>query len=46
MLKPVASYGLTSDEFDVFANTIESLKLPLGLVSNMAQYIRKKKFGD
>ena len=45
MLKPVAPYVLTNDEFDVFANTISSLKPPTGLVSNMAQYIRKKSFG-
>jgi hypothetical protein len=45
MLKPAAPYVLTNDEFDAFANTIESLKPPTGLVSNMAQYIRKKKFG-
>ena len=45
MLKPATPYVLTSDEFDVFASTIESLKPPSGLVSNMAQYIRKKKFG-
>jgi hypothetical protein len=45
MLKLAAPYVLTNDEFDAFANTIESLKPPIGLVSNMAQYIRKKKFG-
>ena len=45
MLKPAAPYVLTNEEFDTFANTMESLKPPLGLVSNMAQYIRKKKFG-
>ena len=44
MLKPVAPYVLTNEEFDVFANVIESLKPPSKLVSNMAQYIRKKKF--
>ena len=45
MLKPMAPYVLTNDEFDAFANTLESLKPPTGLVSNMAQHIRKKKFG-
>jgi hypothetical protein len=45
MLKPAAPYVLTNEEFEVFANTIESLKPPSGLVSNMAQYIWKKKFG-
>ena len=45
MLKPAAPYVLTSEESNIFANVIESLKPPSGLVSNMAQYIRKKKFG-
>ena len=45
MLKPAAPYVLTNEEFDAFATIIESLKPPTGLVSNMAQYIRKKKFG-
>ena len=45
ILKFVAQYVLTSDEFDIFANTIESLKPPSGHVSNMAQYIRKFFFG-
>jgi superfamily I DNA and/or RNA helicase len=44
MLKPAAPYVLTSEEFDVFASTIESLKAPSGHISNIAQYIRKKKF--
>ena len=45
MLKPIAPYVMSTKEFDVFANTIESLKSPSGLISNMGQYIRKKKFG-
>jgi len=45
MLKPAAPYVMTSEEFDIFANTIESLKAPSGHISNMAQYIRKKNFG-
>ena len=45
MLKPAAPYVLTSAEFNVFANIIDSLKTPSGHVSNMGQYIRKKKYG-
>jgi hypothetical protein len=45
MLKFVAPYVLTTKEFNVFASVMESLKPPSGHVSNMAQYIRRKKFG-
>ena len=45
MLKPAAPYVLTSEEFDIFARTIESLKTPSGHISNIGQYIRKKNFG-
>jgi len=45
MLKPAAPYVLSSEEFHIFASTIESLKAPSGHISNMAQYIRKKNFG-
>jgi hypothetical protein len=45
MLKPTAPYVLTTEEFEVFASIIENLKTPSGHVSNMAQYIRSRKFG-
>jgi hypothetical protein len=45
MLKPAAPYVLTSEEFDKFASTIETLKTPTCHISNMSQYIRKKNFG-
>jgi hypothetical protein len=45
MLKPATPYVLTSEEFDTFASTIETLKTPTGHISNMSQYIRKKNFG-
>ena len=45
MLKPAAPYVLTSEEFDIFASTIESLRTPSGHVSNISPYIQKKNFG-
>lgn len=45
MLKPAAPYVFTTEEFEIFASIIENLKTPSGLVSNMAQYIRKRKYG-
>ena len=45
MLKPAAPYVLTSEEFDTFASTIESLRTPSGHISNITPYIRKKIFG-
>lgn len=45
MLKPTTRYMLTTEEFDVFASNIESLKTPSGHLSNMAQYIRKRIYG-
>ena len=44
MLKPTAPYVLTTEEFEVFASITENLKTPSGHVSNMAQYIRKRKY--
>jgi hypothetical protein len=45
MLKPVAPYVLSDEEFRIFANTIESLKTPTGHSSNLGKNIRSKKFG-
>lgn len=45
MLKPTAPYVLTSEEFDIFASTIESLRTPSGHIFNISPYIRKKNFG-
>jgi hypothetical protein len=45
MMKPQASYVLTPTEFEVFAQTLESLKFPTGYSSNLGKHIRGKKFG-
>ena len=44
MLKLAAPYVLTTEEFDIFASTIESLKTPSGHISNISPYIQKKNF--
>jgi hypothetical protein len=44
-MKPQASYVLTPTEFEVFAQTLESLKFPTGYSSNLGKHIRGKKFG-
>jgi hypothetical protein len=43
MMKPHAPYELTAEEFEVFANTIESLKMPMGYSSSLGKYIRGRK---
>jgi hypothetical protein len=45
MLKLAAPYVLNEDNFKVFANTVESLKTPIGHFSDMEKYIFSKKFG-
>jgi hypothetical protein len=45
MLKPTAPYVLTDAEFEVFANTIESLKTPIRYSSAFGKHIRKRNFG-
>jgi hypothetical protein len=45
MLKPVVGFILSMIEFDSFATTTQKLKTPLGYVSNMAKYIKRKFFG-
>jgi hypothetical protein len=45
MLKPAAPYVLSNAEFEVFANTIETLKIPTGYSSAFGKHIRKKFFG-
>jgi hypothetical protein len=45
-VKPHASYVLTPEEFEVFAQTIESLKMPTGYSSTLGKHIRGKKFGS
>jgi hypothetical protein len=45
MMKPQASYVLTPTEFEVFAQTLESLKFLTGYSSNLGKHIRGKKFG-
>jgi hypothetical protein len=46
IVKPHASYVLTPEEFEVFAQTIESLKMPTGYSSTLGKHIRGKKFGS
>ena len=46
MLKPVALYVLNDDEFKVFANTIENLKILSKHSSNLGKHICSKKFGN
>jgi hypothetical protein len=45
MMKPQASSVLTAAEFEVFAWTIESMKMPTWYSSNLGKHIRGKKFG-
>ncbi len=45
MLKHAARFVLSTIEFDSFAIVIEKMKTPLGHVSNMAKYIKRKNFG-
>jgi hypothetical protein len=46
MMKPHAPYVLTPKEFEVFAQTIESLKMPSGYSSSLGKHIRGRKFGS
>jgi hypothetical protein len=41
----VAPYVLSDREFEVFVQTLESLKMPSGYASNARKQIRSKKFG-
>jgi hypothetical protein len=45
MMKPQASCVLTTAEFEVFARTLESVKMPTGYSSNLGKHIRGQKFG-
>jgi hypothetical protein len=45
MLKPAAPYVFSNREFEVFVQTLESLKMPSGYASNVGKHIRSKKFG-
>lgn len=44
ILKPTAPYVLTTKKFEVFSSIIENLKIPSCYISNMAQYIHKRKY--
>jgi hypothetical protein len=46
IVKLHASYVLTPEEFEVFAQTIESLKMPTGYSSTLGKHIQGKKFGS
>jgi hypothetical protein len=46
IIKLHASYVLTPEEFGVFAQTIESLKMPTGYSSALGKHIWGKKFGS
>jgi hypothetical protein len=43
MMKPHASYVLTAEEFEVFVQTIKTLKMPSGYSSTLGKHIRAKK---
>ncbi len=45
MLKPTVDYVLSTNEFESFVIVIENVKMPLGHISTMAQFIRQKVFG-
>jgi hypothetical protein len=45
IMKPQALYVLTAAKFEVFAHTLESMKLPTRYSSNLGKHIRDKKFG-
>jgi hypothetical protein len=44
--KHPASYVLTAKEFEVFAQTIDSLKIRMGYSSTLGKHILGKKFGS
>jgi hypothetical protein len=44
MLKSAAPYVLTSEEFDIFASTVEFFNTPSSHIINISQYIWKKNF--
>ena len=44
MLKPLAPYVFTTEEFDIFASTIESLKTPSGPYSQYISLHTEKEF--
>jgi hypothetical protein len=44
-IKPQASYVLTAEDFEVFAQTLESLQMPTWYSSNLGKHIRGQKFG-
>jgi hypothetical protein len=46
IVKPHVSYVLTAEEFEVFAQTIESLKMPTGYSSTLGKHIQGKKIGS
>jgi hypothetical protein len=46
LMKPQASYVLTLAEFEQFAETIESLKMPTRYSSSLGNHIWGKKFGS
>jgi hypothetical protein len=46
MMKPHVPYVLIAEEFEVFANRIESLKMPMGYSSSLGKHIRGRKFGS
>jgi hypothetical protein len=46
IVKPHASYVLSTEEFEVFAQTIESLKIPTSYSSTLGKHIWGKKFGS
>jgi hypothetical protein len=45
-VKPQASYVLTAKEFEVFGQTIDSLKIRMGYSSTLGKHILGKKFGS
>jgi hypothetical protein len=46
LMKPHALYVLTPAEFELFAQTIQSLKMPTAYSSSLGKHIRGKKFGS
>jgi hypothetical protein len=45
MLKPAAPYDLSDHEFEVFASTLELVKIPSGYASSFGKHIHSKKYG-
>ena len=45
MLKPATPYVLSNGNFSIFAQTLESLKMPSGYASNLGKHIHSKKYG-